>query len=91
MDKAISEMEKGRLTVMLIPGDTAAHWYHKALAHCTEFHIIRGRISFVNALTQKAVHGNNKGSTVFVFNPKSFTKRLPVLVDKTEMQKLGAA
>lgn len=53
VDKAISEMKKGRLTVMLIPADTSVKWFKAAYRNCTECHFISGRLSFINAETSK--------------------------------------
>lgn len=84
--KAVSEMNRGMLTVMLIPADTSVKWFKLAFDNCTECHFISGRLSFINAETQKPVSGNNKGSVVFIFDPKSPVKKSVHLIDRDEMK-----
>lgn len=86
VEKAISEMKQGCLTVMLIPADTSVKWFKKAFDNCTECHFISGRLSFINAETQKPVSGNNKGSVVFIFDPKSPVKQSVHLIDRDSMR-----
>lgn len=83
--KTIGEMERGCLTVMLIPADTSVKWFKLAFNNCSECHFISGRISFINAETQKPVSGNNKGSVVFIFDPKSPFKSQVCLLDRDEV------
>lgn len=48
---------------MLIPADTSVGWFNSALETVDEVRLITGgRISFINAGTNKPVNGNNKGS-----------------------------
>lgn len=82
VNKAVEQMHKGRLTVMLIPADTSVKWFKKAFENCTECHFISGRLAFINAETQKPVSGNNKGSVVFVFDPRSPVKQHVTLLDR---------
>lgn len=84
--KAIDQMNEGRLTVMLIPADTSVKWFKYAYEHCTECHFISGRLSFINAETQKPVSGNNKGSVVFIFDPMSPVKQSVHLIDRDSMK-----
>lgn len=72
--------------VMLIPADTSVKWFKKAFDNCTECHFISGRLSFVNAETQKPVSGNNKGSVVFIFDPKSPVRQSVHLIDRDSMK-----
>ena len=67
VDKAASEHEQGCTTVMLVPADTSVKWFKRAYDSCNEVRFISGRISFINADTQKPVNGNNKGSVLFVW------------------------
>jgi|9_EtaG_2_1085328.scaffolds.fasta_scaffold09331_7 phage N-6-adenine-methyltransferase len=85
VNKAIEQMDRGCLTVMLIPADTSVKWFKNAFENCTECHFISGRLAFINAETQKPVSGNNKGSVVFVFDPKSPVKKFVSLLDRKEM------
>lgn len=71
--------------VMLLPADTSVKWFKYAYEHCTECHFISGRLSFINAETQKPVSGNNKGSVVFIFDPNSPVKQSVHLIDRDSM------
>lgn len=71
--------------VMLIPSDTSVKWFKAAFNNCSECHFISGRISFINAETQKPVSGNNKGSVVFVFDPNSPFKSQVCLLERDEI------
>ena len=86
VEKAVSEMKQGKLTVMLIPADTSVKWFKKAFDNCSECHFISGRLAFINAETQKPVSGNNKGSVVFIFDPKSPFKCQTCLIDRDGMK-----
>ncbi|CAL9963883.1 DNA methyltransferase [Vibrio phage K24] len=72
--------------VTIIPADTSVKWFKYAFDHCTECHFISGRLSFINAETQKPVSGNNKGSVVFVFDPSSPVKKSVHLIDRDSMK-----
>ena len=85
--KAICEMGLGRLSVMLIPGDTSVKWFKTAFENCTECHFISGRLAFISEETGKPVPGNNKGSVVFIFDPNSPMKRQVAMVDRDEMMR----
>ncbi len=85
VNKAVNEMSKGKVTVMLIPADTSVKWFKAAFKNCSECHFISGRISFINAETQKPVSGNNKGSVVFVFDPNSPFKSQVCLLERDEI------
>tara|TARA_R110002012_G_C11509964_1_gene598320 strand:- start:392 stop:955 length:564 start_codon:yes stop_codon:yes gene_type:complete len=65
--KAIEQHEAGRTTVMLVPADTSVKWFKLAYDTCNEVRFISGRISFINAETQRSVNGNNKGSVLFIW------------------------
>ena len=86
VEKAIEQMDRGCLTVMLIPADTSVKWFKKAFDNCSECHFISGRLAFINAETQKPVSGNNKGSVVFIFDPKSPFKSQTCLIDRDGMK-----
>ena len=53
--------------MMLVPSDTSVKWFKLAFDSCNEVRFISGRISFINADTQKPVNGNNKGSVLFIW------------------------
>jgi len=67
VEKAIDQHKQGKTTVMLVPADTSAKWFKLAYGSCNEIRFISGRISFINADTQKPVNGNNKGSVIFIW------------------------
>lgn len=85
--KAIEQSKCGKLTVMLSPADTSVKWFKLAFDNCTECHLISGRLSFINEETGKPVNGNNKGSVVFVFDPKSPIKKATLLIDRDEIMR----
>lgn len=85
--KAVTRMiAHDDLTVMLLPADTSVKWFKLAFENCTECHFISGRLSFINAKTQKPVSGNNKGSVVFIFDPKSPVKQSVHLINRDDMK-----
>lgn len=86
VEKAINQMDRGCLTLMLIPADTSGKWFKKAFDNCSECHFISGRLAFINAETQKPVSGNNKGSVVFIFDPKSPFKSQVALINREDMK-----
>lgn len=83
--KAIEQQKLGRQTAMLIPSDTSVGWFKLAFDNCTECHFVSGRISFINAETQKPVNGNNKGSVVFIFGSKNNTDKIVKLIDRGDL------
>ena len=86
VQKAIKEHERGKTTVMLVPADTSVKWFKLAYESCNEVRFISGRISFINAETQKPVSGNNKGSVLFIWRgnaPKNLHS--VTLVDRSDL------
>jgi len=86
VQKAIKEYERGKTTVMLVPADTSVKWFKLAYESCNEVRFISGRISFINAETQKPVSGNNKGSVLFIWRgnaPKNLHS--VTLVDRSDL------
>jgi phage N-6-adenine-methyltransferase len=67
VEKAIEQHQQGKTIVMLVPADTSVKWFKLAYESCNEVRFISGRVSFVNADTQKPVNGNNKGSVLFIW------------------------
>jgi phage N-6-adenine-methyltransferase len=67
VNKAIDQHSQGKTIVMLVPADTSVKWFKLAYESCNEVRFISGRISFINAETQKPVSGNNKGSVLFIW------------------------
>lgn len=67
VQKAKVEHEKDKTIVMLVPADTSVKWFKEAYESCNEVRFISGRLSFINAETQKPVSGNNKGSVLFIW------------------------
>jgi phage N-6-adenine-methyltransferase len=79
-------MQSNVPVAMLIPADTSVKWFKKSFENCTECHFISGRLAFINAETQKPVSGNNKGSVVFIFDPKSPVKKYVELVERDSIK-----
>ena len=67
VEKAIEQHNEGKTIVMLVPADTSLKWFKNAFNSCNEVRFISGRLSFINAETQKPVNGNNKGSVLFIW------------------------
>lgn len=88
VDKAIEQTSRGfREVVMLLPAATSVAWFAKAMAHCSECHLITGRIAFINSETGLPVKNNNIGSVVFVFDGASPVKQHLVMIHRDEMRK----
>lgn len=85
VNKAIEQHKDGKTVVMLVPSDTSVKWFKEAYESCNEVRFISGRISFINADTQKPVNGNNKGSVIFIW--RGWCKSHCVtLVDRSEFE-----
>ena len=67
VEKAIAQHKLRKTIVMIVPADTSVKWFKLAYESCNEVRFISGRISFINAETQKPVNGNNKGSVLFIW------------------------
>ena len=68
------------------PADTSVKWFKLAYESCNEVRFISGRISFINADTQKPVNGNNKGSVLFIWRgnaPKN--SHTVTLIDREDL------
>lgn len=88
VDKAIEQTSQGfREVVMLLPAATSVAWFAKAMEHCSECHLITGRIAFINSETALPVKNNNIGSVVFVFDGASPVKQHLVMIHRDEMRK----
>ncbi len=88
IQKAIEQHALGKTIVMLVPSDTSVKWFKLAFDSCNEVRFINGRISFINAETQKPVNGNNKGSVLFIWRahaPKQ--SHCVTLVNRDELLK----
>lgn len=78
--KAIEQMEHNNQIDVLLPADNSTAWFYEAQKNAAEIIWITGevyeeggveysrtgRIAFVSVLTGEPVHGNNKGSVIFV-------------------------
>jgi phage N-6-adenine-methyltransferase len=64
--KAIDERARGATSCLLLPASTATQWFHFALAFCSQFAMIKGRINFELPEREKR-SGNTGGSCLFVF------------------------
>lgn len=86
VNKTIEQHELGKTIVMLVPADTSVKWFKLAYESCNEVRFISGRISFINADTQKPVNGNNKGSVLFIWRgnaPKN--SHTVTLIDRDDL------
>ena len=86
VEKAIDQHLLGKTIVMLVPADTSVKWFKLAYESCNEVRFISGRISFINADTQKPVNGNNKGSVLFIWRgnaPKN--SHTVTLIDRDDL------
>jgi len=63
IEKAIKEMEKGNTTVMLLPLDSAAAWYHDLIIPNAEVLSFRGRLELDNGKHPRY------GSILAIFHP----------------------
>lgn len=72
VEKAIVAQANGVGVVMLVMCDPSVKWFSRALEYCSEVRFItNGRLGFVNnGVVQK---GNNKGSVIFVFDPREIS------------------
>lgn len=86
--KSIEQHQQGKTIVMLVPADTSVKWFKSAYESCNEVRFISGRISFINADTQKPVNGNNKGSVLFIWKGRAPKNSHTVtLVDRDDFYK----
>lgn len=70
--KAYREQLNGLGTIMLVFNDTSAMWYAFAITTaCEVWHVVHGRISFINPITGKRASGNNRASVIFIWHPVS--------------------
>ncbi|MEQ5201573.1 phage N-6-adenine-methyltransferase [Providencia rettgeri] len=76
--------------VMLIQSDTSVGWFNSALETVDEVRLITGgRISFINAGTNKPVNGNNKGSMLLIWRPYIKPRKIISTVDRDELMNIG--
>ncbi|WFQ80236.1 phage N-6-adenine-methyltransferase [Xenorhabdus sp. SF857] len=91
VEKAAIECQKQlQPVVMLVPSDTSVGWFKLAMETVDEVRLITGgRISFVNAETQKPVNGNNKGSLLLIWRPFTNPRRIITTVDRDYLINVG--
>ena len=83
VEKAIEEQKKDNHTVLLLPADPSVKWFRRAWEHAQRVTFISGRVSFINAETDKPVNGNNKGSVVmYLGDPYLSGSRFVELIDR---------
>ena len=87
VEKAIQQHSEGKTIVMLVPADTSVQWFKNAFNSCNEVRFISGRLSFINASTQKPVSGNNKGSVLFIWRAHCKSKSVS-LIEREELMGL---
>jgi phage N-6-adenine-methyltransferase len=88
VDKAIeqSSSDRRQIVVMLVPAATSVAWFEKAMKHCSECHIITGRIGFISNETGEPVNNNNIGSVVFVFDGMSPVRSHVSMIHRDDMK-----
>ncbi|WFQ80271.1 phage N-6-adenine-methyltransferase [Xenorhabdus sp. SF857] len=91
VEKAAIECQKQlQPVVMLVPSDTSVGWFKLAMETADEVRLITGgRISFVNAETQKPANGNNKGSLLLIWRPFTNPRRIITTVDRDYLINVG--
>ncbi|CDG21016.1 putative methyltransferase [Xenorhabdus poinarii G6] len=90
VEKAAIECRKLQPIVMLVPADTSVGWFKLAMKTVDEVRLITGgRISFVNAVTQKTVNGNNKGSLLLIWRPFTSPRGIITTVDRDYLIGIG--
>jgi len=78
--KAAKEQRSHVGTVQLVFNDPSASWYIAAYQSCCEmWHVVGGRVSFINPATGKRVSGNNRGSLIFIWHPISTRQDAPLI------------
>lgn len=87
VEKAIQQHKEGKTIVMLVPADTSAQWFKRAFNSCNDVRFISGRLSFINASTQKPVSGNNKGSVLFIWRAHCKSRSVS-LIEREELMGL---
>ena len=87
VEKAIQQHREGKTIVMLVPADTSVQWFKNAFNSCNDVRFISGRLSFINASTQKPVSGNNKGSVLFIWRAHCKSRSVS-LIEREELMGL---
>ncbi|HCM64696.1 MAG TPA: adenine methyltransferase, partial [Morganella sp. (in: Bacteria)] len=91
-DKAAEQCgEQLQPVVMLVPADTSVGWFKSALDTVDEVRFITGgRISFINAGTNKPVNGNNKGSMLLIWRPFTNPRQIITTVNRDDLMNIGS-
>lgn len=70
VSKAAQERRNGVGTAMLVFCDPSSSWYSEAVETADViWHVVRGRISFINPQTGKKAGGNDRPSMVIIWHP----------------------
>ncbi|MBE8596805.1 phage N-6-adenine-methyltransferase [Xenorhabdus sp. BG5] len=91
IEKAAIECRKQlQPIVILVPSDTSVGWFKLAMETVDEVRLITGgRISFINAETQKTVNGNNKGSLLLIWRPFTRSRRIITTIERDYLINVG--
>lgn len=84
VEKAIQQHREGKTIVMLVPADTSVQWFKNAFDSCNDVRFISGRLSFINASTQKPASGNKKGSVLFIWRAHCKSRSVS-LIERDEL------
>lgn len=80
VSKAAKEQRRGIGTVQLVFNDPSASWYIIGYQTvCEIWHVVGGRVSYINPATGKRVPGNNRGSLIFIWHPISTRDGAPII------------
>ena len=67
-------------SVVLLPSDTGASWFHYGLKNASQVVLMEGRVSFIDPVSDKPIPGNPAPSVLFLFN----TRPGPLVTVKTK-------
>ena len=70
--KAKKERDENRVfSVLVLPSDTSVKWFRRWSGIADHKILVEGRVPFISEDPERPKSGNNKGTTLFIFNPKN--------------------
>lgn len=88
VNKIITTVHQGTGSLLLVNAMTSADWFHKALTHCSELWVFKGRIAFVDPDTGLPAGGNDRSQVMFIFDPHRIGECKTRSVKVSEYQKI---
>lgn len=80
VDKAIEQMDKGVITVMLLNTDNSTKWFNRIVSHASHIVMITsGRIRFVNKKTGKSGGTPLKPNMIAIFSKRKADEEVKTL------------